>query len=57
MMIPIAILINVKDNTQAARVDQALKILTTQIGAEDLIKFSAAVQKKPGLVKQALKFV
>lgn len=50
---------NVKANSkeEAMEIVKALQIVYQKVSKEDLVKLSNAINKKPGLVKKALKFI
>ena len=43
-------------NTDGEKLVAALKIFVTKLPANDLVKLSKAIDKKPGLIKKALKY-
>ena len=54
-MIPVAV--EAKDAIELMQVTQALNIFLHKVQPNELIKFYQAIQKNPGLIKTALKFV
>jgi len=49
--------IQAKDNAEAKKILKALFDIKKAVSTDDLLFFSSAIVKKPGLVKQAKRFL